>query len=277
MTLRFDDIAAGWEQWILLMSDNHHDSKYCNRKLERKHLQMAKDRGAFICMFGDVFDAMQGKFDPRRSLGDVRPEDMREDYYDSIVEHAVEDYGEFADNIILLTKGNHEAAVLNKTNTDLISNLVYRLNAEHTSKEHRIYPGCYGGWVRFMFTINKTKRSSLNLKYHHGFGGSAPVTKGMIHTNRQQVYEPDADVVVNGHNHQNYITAIPRERLYRSGKVGKDRCWHIRIPGYKDEYGDGGDGFIVERGVGPSTNGGMWLRLYADGHSVDVQPIPEIE
>ena len=275
--VRFDDIASGWEQWVLLMSDNHHDSTNCRRKLEREHMQMAKERDGLIIFFGDVFDAMQGKFDPRRSLSEVRPEDASADYFNKIVEHAADDYGEFADNIVLFGKGNHETAVLDKTNTDLISNLVYRLNQEHVTNGHRIYCGYTGGWVSFLFTFNKTKRASYRLKYNHGNGGAAPVTRGVIQTNRQAVFLPDADIVVNGHNHQGYILPIARERLNASGKVSKDLCWFIRLPGYQDAYNDGAEGYVVEKNSGPTPNGSVWLRFYLENDKIKCKPIPEFD
>ena len=43
LKLSFSDIASGWEQWLLLTSDNHHDNVYCNRKLERQHLDLGTD------------------------------------------------------------------------------------------------------------------------------------------------------------------------------------------------------------------------------------------
>jgi len=30
-TIRFDNIASGWQQWVLLRSDAHHDSPRCDR------------------------------------------------------------------------------------------------------------------------------------------------------------------------------------------------------------------------------------------------------
>jgi len=276
LTLRFDDVAAGWEYWTFHTSDAHHDSKYCNRKLERSHLQMAKDRQGLVFSYGDTFDAMQGKFDPRRTLEDVRPEDAVAKYYDSITDHAIEDYAEFADIFALFAQGNHESAVLDKANTCLISNLVKGLNA-HTTEGHRIYSGCYGGWVRFMFTIHKTKRCSYKLRYHHGSGGNAPVTRGTIQTNRQAVFLPDADFVINGHNHQGYVLPIARERLSSSGAVKQDLAWHIRTPGYKDEWRDGGDGYAVIKNFGPTPHGGVWLKFYCDDDTVKVKVIPEIE
>ena len=75
ITVRIDDMKAGDDVWVLLRSDAHHDSPYCDRKLEKYHLEIAKERNALILDNGDTFDAMQGKFDPRRSYGDIRPED----------------------------------------------------------------------------------------------------------------------------------------------------------------------------------------------------------
>ena len=57
-TIRMDDPRKGFEQWFLLMSDNHRDSIYCNRDLETEHLEEAKRRSAGVFIFGDFFDAM---------------------------------------------------------------------------------------------------------------------------------------------------------------------------------------------------------------------------
>jgi len=277
ITLRFDEISAGWEYWLLMVSDAHHDSTHCNRKLERRHLEMAKARDGLIFHAGDTFDAMQGKFDPKRSLSDVRPEDACKDYYNKIVDHAVEDYADFADHFVLFGKGNHETAVLDKTSQCLISSLVKDLNKHVTDPNHCIYTGGYGGWIRLMFTANKTNRSSMRVKYHHGSGGPAPVTRGAIQTNRQAVFLPDADVVWNGHNHQGYIMPIARERLTTNGKVKRDLCWFIRTPGYQDAYDDGYEGYVVEKNAGTTPNGAVWLRLYYENDLVKVKPIPEME
>jgi len=276
LNVSYENISAGWEAWVLLVSDAHHDSVYCKRDLEKKHLDMAKERGAMVFHAGDTFDAMQGKFDPRRSLSNVRPEDASVDYYNKIVDHAVEDYAPYADNIGMFAKGNHETAVLDKTNTCLISNLVKDIN-KHTSDGHMVYPGGYGGWIKFKFRANKTRQNSINLKYNHGSGGAAPVTRGVIQTNRQAVFLPDADVVWNGHNHQGYIMPLARERLTTTSKIIKDLCWFVRTPGYQDSYADGHEGYIVEKNSGPTPNGAIWLRFYLDGKFVRCQPLLEIE
>ena len=277
ITVRYDDVVADWEAWVLLRSDVHHDSPDCNRKLEKKHLDLAKERDAYIFDFGDTFDAMQGKFDPRRNLDDVRPEDKTQNYYGSIVEHAAEDYTPYVENFAMFGFGNHETAVLNKANTCLINSLVTLMN-KGAKEEHRVFVGGYGGWVRFMFLISGTRRVSMRMRYHHGNGGNAPVTRGVIGTNRQAVFLPDADIVVNGHNHQAYIVPIARERLNHNARVTKDLCWFVRVPGYKNEWGDGAEGWIVEKNGGPTPNGAVWLHFtYQKQAGVLCSPILDIE
>jgi len=261
LTVRFPGVKSGWEQWLLLSADRHHDNVYCRRDQERSHLEQAREREALILDFGDLFCAMQGKYDPRANMDDIRREDVGIDYLDRIVRHAAEDYGPYAKQWLLIGKGNHETSILARHHTDLISSLIHRLNSDHGARCHI---GGYGGWVRFLFTINKTVRRSVKMKYHHGAGGGGPVTKGVIQTNRQAVYLPDADVVVNGHTHDSWILPIARERLSNQGVICKDLIWFVRTPGDKDEYADGSQGFHIEKWKPPKPTGACWLRFYLE-------------
>jgi len=258
-TVYLDEIKEGWEQWVLITSDRHHDNKYGDRAFEKYHLDMALDRNALIVDVGDLFDAMQGKFDPRRSYSELRPEYALDRYLDEIVTDASRFYAPYANNFLVIGRGNHESSVLKNNSTDLISNLVYRLNSDNKAC---IQAGGYGGWVRFMFTANKTKRSSIRMKYFHGSGGGGPVTRGVIQTNRMAVYLPDADIIVSGHTHDSWHVPIARERISNAGKIRKDLQHHIRTATYKKDYRDGSEGWHVERGAAPKPLGAVWIRFY---------------
>ena len=65
MFVRFVSKTYNQEHKFLLMSDIHIDSRKCDRALLKKHLDQAKAEGAGVFIFGDLFDAMQGKYDPR--------------------------------------------------------------------------------------------------------------------------------------------------------------------------------------------------------------------
>jgi hypothetical protein len=268
------DVYPGWEQWLLLQSDVHFDSVYCNRELLTTHLNKAIERRALIMVFGDLFDAMQGRFDPRRSMKELRPEYRRDDYYDFVIQDIEQFLEPYASLISLLARGNHETSVLKNANTDLMDRLAYALNIEH--KGH-VCTGGYGGWIRFLFARDGNPHSSKRLKYFHGAGGEAPVTRGVIQTNRQAVYLPDADIVVNGHSHNNYYVPISRERISSKGKLFFDIQHHVRIPGYKQDYADGSGGWSVERGGVPKPIGAVWMRLYLENDLIKVQLMADLQ
>jgi hypothetical protein len=270
LVVRFDDVAVGWEQWFLLRSDAHHDNIHCDRALEKQHLDKALEREALILDAGDLFCAMQGKYDPRSSKDQLRPEDKGDNYLDLITAHAGDDYRPYARNWLLLAKGNHESSILQRHGHDLTSKLAGYLNG---APGGRVHVGGFGGWVRFLFSDKKRVRDSKNLKYFHGSGGGGPVTRGVIQTNRQAVYLPDADVVWNGHTHDSYWLPIARERITNHGVVGRDLVHFVRTPGYKDEYNDGTAGWHIERGGPPKPIGALWMVFRAEkrGFSRDLR------
>lgn len=252
------ECKSGWEQWFLLRSDAHHDNPHCDWKLERKHLEEAKERGAGIIDNGDLFCSMQGKYDRRSDKSNLRPEHQSGEYLDALVRTAAEFYQPYAANFMLMAKGNHETKIRERHETDLTQRLVERLNTETKSN---ILASGYGGWVRFMFRRG-TFCDSRILYHHHGHGGGGPVTRGIIQTNRYSVWNPDADFVLTGHTHDEWILPIPRQRISDLGKPYHDEQLHIRPPGYKDAWGDGHEGWEVEKALGPKTKGAAWLRFY---------------
>lgn len=260
-TIRMDKVKAGWEQWFLLRSDAHHDSVYCNQELEKKHLDMAVDRGAGIIDAGDLFDAMQGKKDNRHSRDELRNEfASKEEYFDALVEYNADFYRPYAKNICVLGMGNHETSVLRHSQT----NLTKRLASELRRDGERVFTSGYNGWIRFRFTINKTKNKSFTLYYDHGKGGNSPVTRGVIQTNRMAVYLPDADIVLTGHSHDAYDVPIKRISLNKSDFVVPVIQRHIKTPTYKDPWLMGAEyGFDTEKGS-PKPVGCYWLRFFFD-------------
>ncbi len=253
----------GWEQWFLLSADRHWDNPYSDQSLQKKHLEEAKVRDARVLEFGDLFCCMQGKYDKRACKDDLRPEHQRGDYFDSLVKTAAEWFGPYAYLFAQMGEGNHETSVYKRHETNLIARLVERLNTEQKT---RIAHAGFSGWVRFMFSRDGKGAGALSRKlaWHHGYGGDAPVTKGVIQTNRMSVYLPDADFVVTGHTHNEWFFPIPRVRISDAGQVFHDEQMHIKVPGYKEEYKDGYSGWHIERGGPPKPIGAAWLRFYYD-------------
>lgn len=235
---------------LFITSDIHFDSVHCDRTQFFEDLDSAMNLDAEIVIVGDFFDAMQGRFDPRRDMSHLRPEYRREDYYDYIVKDAAKQLARYAHRIVLITRGNHELSVLKNANTDIINRLVELLN----TKKHTIKVGGYGGVILMSY-----ENVVCPIKYFHGSGGEAPVTRGAIQTNRQAVFLPDFQVVLNGHSHNSYWIPITRERVTNDGHHYFDIQHHVRTPGYQMSYGDGSGGWEVTRGGVPKPVGSAAL------------------
>ena len=247
---------AEWEQWVLLRTDAHHDNPKCDQELERKHLEQARERGALVVDNGDLFCAMQGKWDKRADKSALRPEHVGSNYLDLLVDTAADFYGPYADLMAVMGRGNHETAISKRHETDLTDRLAERLRVRGS----RVVASGYGGWVRFLFQCG-TFRDSKTMHYYHGSGGGGPVTRGVIQTNRMAVVNPDADIIFTGHTHDEWIVPIQRQRVSDAGVPYQDEQLHLRAPGYKDAWGDGYAGWEVEKMLMPKPTGAMWLRF----------------
>jgi hypothetical protein len=248
---------SGQEFHFLLTADRHWDNPDSDWDMQLKHLKQAKERDAYIIDAGDFFCAMQGKYDKRSNKSKVRPMHQNEKYLDSIVNTAADFFAPYQDRFMVIGQGNHETAILKNHETNLSERFVERLNM---GKDHRVYMGGYGGFVKFRFKMaSGGNKTSKLLHYFHGYGGGGPVTKGVIQSFRQAVYMPDPDVIISGHVHEEYIFPIEQMRINDYGKLYQRTQYHVRIPTYKNEYKDGFAGWHVETGKPPKPVGAWWM------------------
>ena len=251
-------IKSGWEARVLLRGDAHHDSPLNDEKKELSHLKMAQEMDAPIIDDGDLFDVMGGKKDPRRSESGIKPQHKVDHYFDAVREDAYEFYKPFANQFAVLSEGNHETAVKRHHNIDLTGFMSKRLQ-EHAP--NRAYNGLYGGYVFFRFHVHGTVTHTIRMKRHHGTGGSAPVTKGVIKAQRRSIYYSDADLVTTGHIHDGWLTQFRHETVSDQGVVSRRVQYHISIPGYKGDplKSDNAEGWEIEKEFEPAITGAWWL------------------
>lgn len=260
------EYKKGWEQWYLLSSDRHWDNPHSDWKLQKTHLEKAKERNAKILDFGDLFCVMQGKYDRRASKTDLRPEHQVDNYLDAVVNTAVDWFSPYADMFALVAEGNHESAIRRHHETDLIERFVTTLNYKNGTQ---LTKGLYTGYVKFSFkkASGRSRLTPVILNFTHGYGGGGPVTRGVIQTNRKAVYLPDAQICVSGHIHESWQVSIPRERLSHVGKIYLDEQTHICLPTYKEEYLQG-ENYHRERGRPPKPLGCWFLRFYYENKKI---------
>jgi hypothetical protein len=254
---------ASWEGWILLRSDAHHDNAKCNRTLEKQHLDEAIARNALIMDCGDLFCAMQGKFDPRSSRSAVTPEQQgRNDYLNVLIDEATQFYSPYKANWATMSHGNHETGILNRCGVDLTAFLAERLEVPAMS---------YGGFIRLQFSRQGAGwKESKIIAYHHGHGVGGPVTRGVIGTARRAAIWPDADVVWSGHTHESWTVVVPQQKLNAQNRITRRDTLHISTPGYKDEHSCM-EGWAVEKGLNPKPLGAAWLRLIVRNDKIRIE------
>lgn len=245
------------EQSFLLRSDAHHDSTAADRDMETRHLDQAMERGALICDIGDLFDAMNGRYDKRADRSHLREEYQSGSYLNKLVDVAEARYRKYAPNWLHMSPGNHETSIAKHNDFDLLQQLYGRL------KPHAplLNLGKYQGFIRIHVLSCGRRCGSVLLAYHHGFGGSAPVTRGVIQSNRMAIAYPDANIVWSGHTHTEWYVTIARLRhAHATDTVERDEQTHIKSPGYKEDTREG-SGWAVEKGFMPQSLGAWWLHV----------------
>ena len=247
-----------FEQGFFLTSDEHFDSKKCDRKTLKRHYQQAKDKGWKIMNFGDWYDCMGGKFDKRTSKKDIRPEYNEGWYFDEIRKDAVKFLKPFSSNLVLFSEGNHEISVKQRHEFSLTEQTLYQLNK---IEGNNIHLGKYQGWMRFLFTHKAGGGGlSYDMFYTHGTGGNAPVTRGAIQSARRQDMVR-ADFYVSGHIHTSYELPRPTMYLNKQGNEKMVECEHLQLGTYKQSWGGAWES---QKGFSPAIIGGRALIFYHD-------------
>lgn len=256
---------------LVCMSDVHFDSAKCDVQLFEKHLAMAEEIKAPVLIGGDLFDAMQGHDDPRRSLEELKHEYKHENYLDLIVLDVSKTLLKY-NLTYIIGLGNHETAVQKKVNTNLTERLVYAIN----TNGGKAYSMGYWGFLRLKFSYKTLVPHMKILYWHHGSGGNSPITKGVLDTVRQSSYLPDADVIMNGHNHHEYVLTLNRIKLRKTGVIYEEYQHFIRTPGYKMAGLVHSDphGWDVERFPAPTPRGCVRLDYkFHKNDGVDLTPV----
>ena len=254
LIIEIDAFGEVWETKFLLSSDEHYDSKGCDRELLKRDWGIAKENKIPILNFGDFFDVMGKKFDPRTNMLDIRPEYKEADNKDMYLDLIAKDGVKFLDNynVLMMVEGNHEYEIRKRSEMNFLQ---YVTNSIHSKP----YLMGYDGYVRFIFNITKTRKQRIDLYYTHGTGGASPVTKGAITAQRRQ-HDINADIYVSGHTHQAY--EIPKVIRYLDGAGIEQRkkVLHISLPTFKTDR----DQWGKMKGFGNTDAGSRFLNFYKD-------------
>lgn len=234
MSIRIDvEIKRNYDNafYILLRGDAHHDSVDCDRTLEKKHLNLIKEKKGIILDLGDLFDAMQGRADKRGNKSALREELKCANYWNKLVDETAKNYESYAENFAVLLKGNHEQSVVDKFELDITQMLAEKLQAKGSQ--------CLScGSVQFVHIcfLDGQARHSIVFYLKHGSGGGGAVTRGVIDSARTNSIVEGVDIIARGHTHESWIVETPRLKYSHRSGVSSDNVYHINVPSYKKNY-----------------------------------------
>lgn len=219
---------------IAFLSDLHFDSPHHDRKALIADLDRAKKRNARIFLGGDLGCFIFAR-DKRFTAAHAKDRKI-DAVVDESVREGIEILGPYADNIDFMALGNHETTVLKYLGSDITNRIRIELERLKKKRESIIYGG-YSGYIRIRFkggegTNEHRAGGSDIIYYHHGAGGSAPVTRGMIDLYRVRAANV-ADVYWLGHKHTD-ASDIPRVRyLDNMGNIRAKKVLAFFTAGYE--------------------------------------------
>ncbi len=160
----------------------------------------------------------------------------------------------YAENILIISEGNHENSIKNRHEIDLLAMLGDKLNCNI---------GSYDGWIKLTFKFNASSRTqTYNIYYNHGGGGNSPVTVGVIGTNRRQV-NINADIFLSGHDHNKWKVSKTQRELNQRGIEQCKQIVHLDCSTYK-KLGE----WEKEKGFPHPTLGGWFGTFYVESDTV---------
>ena len=250
---RFCRVEAERNLTILQISDVHYDATECDRALLTKHLKEAEKIGALVFCNGDWFDLMQGKKDPRGSYNSLRPEYKGIDYLDLVIQESAEFLSQF-NLTYIFAQGNHETNITERMHHNPLSALCMLLKMK--GREAHLLG--YDGYIQYSF--HQKGNSAGYLQYfHHGYGGAAPRSKGILNADLNQAAYPDADLYTTGHTHnKTYLPMIVERVDVRNFTIKEEQVIHLQTGSYKKLSSMG---WAKEKGFKATPLGGWFVEL----------------
>lgn len=205
----------GGERGITLISDLHIGAPNVNYKKIQTDIETAIVNNDRILINGDVFDMILPGDRKRFTPDALHPRlQGKKNIINEVVKWGAEILAPAAHLIDMIGVGNHEVSVEKYHHYDptsaLLDQLYTALPVKH--KDHKINFGGYTGYIDYRFRLSLDENLGNGRRYviwyHHGSGGSSPVTKGMIDLDRTAAFR--ADLKWLGHKHTR-ITAHIQE------------------------------------------------------------------
>jgi len=266
------DAKAGKVIKLGLFSDIHFDSPDCDKETLKKHLDFCLKDGRYILINGDWFDAIILS-DRKRSVPHLI--ENTDSQLNKKLEESYEFLKPYQKNILFMGRGNHEESIIKYNGIDLLQMLTTMLNM---GQEHKVLYGNYANFLRFTFKKKDRREFNYDMYVHHGSGGNAPVTKGIIDWSRIGK-SVNADLIWLGHRHNAIIDASdPVLSIQPNGEILLKNRQCIQTPSYqKGRSIDGNINFAERFYTNQALAGFGEVNLTLNGTHAGYEIIPDVK
>jgi len=209
----------------------------------KKDFDIASKEGRRILINGDIAEQITPGDKKRWTASKMNSN--RDDVLNEQLQLCFEFLKPYADDLDVIGRGNHDISPIKYDAFDLVGALIGMLNQVKTNGS--IHSAAYQGYIQYKLKPTTKKKGStpFTIYMHHGAGGSAPVSKGMIDFNRI-VYSHNADLFWIGHKHTAIQdNGIVQDGLDKMGNYEQKVRKAIITPGYKQSVIDTDKGYRV--------------------------------
>jgi len=252
------EYKPGDTKWIALFSDLHYFAADQEEALLKRDLEAAARVGARMNFAGDLVDLilpgdvkryhpgvmglLKEEFEEEKD--GAKPQ--RNDLMNAQVEYLFEKLRPYNELIDVVAAGNHETSAIKYHSFDVLRAVAHLLNRERPKGLEPVHVGDYRGFIRYLLVKegSQGKKSrgthTFDIFRHHGKGGGAYVTKGMIDLQRMRSGFI-ADLYWGGHKHKGaHDPGMKKIYLGPKGRLVREKQEAVQTPGYKGRLRDSG-------------------------------------
>ena len=237
---------------LAVFGDLHYNSRQCDKQKFEEFLKEAKDKNAYLIGLGDYLDSVSSSERAILSgnkLHDSTINTIEKMYLGHTKELATLINKYCKGKVLGLVEGNHYYQFVGGATTD-------ELLCQYTGAGN-MGTCCI---LRLSIGLGATRKHSIDIACHHGLGGGRSCGSS-INKLQQMSMGFDADIMLQGHDHNRCVDYINRLQLNHVGRLINKKVLLARTGSFLKGFEEGVQSYVVDALYPPSDLGGLFIKI----------------